>query len=182
LLLAVVLPGFVLGTTAVWVDNNLVPQLVLLPSAPPAFFEREMRERENAPLEVALVFGRSQGCRNADPALINIVASEAVAAGVPPKILAAVIAVESQCSSIAVSSKCAIGLCQVMPRVWNSQFDFTKVNLFNPRENIHVGASILSPLIRDYGLVRGIQLYNGAGVGCKSCDSGYASKVLALAT
>lgn len=161
--------------------NDAPPDLQFVHQGPPAFFEREMRERMNAPLAVALVFGRSTGCQNADPALIELVAREAVNTGLPPKVLAATVAVESQCNPIAISNRGAVGLTQVVPRVWKDSFDFARVNLLNPRDNVHVGARIMAGLVRDHGLARGVQLYNGAGVGCSTCDGDYSSKVLVLA-
>ena len=148
---------------------------------PPDFFEREIRERMNAPVEVALIFGRSTGCQDADPSLINLVAHEAVRAGVNPRVLAATVAVESQCNPLAVSSRGALGLTQVLPRVWDAKFDFSRVNLLNPSDNVHTGAVIMASLIRENGLSVGVQLYNGAGVGCPTCDGGYSARVLALA-
>ncbi len=147
----------------------------------PAFFEKEVRVRENAPIEVALVFGRSVGCTDADPQLISTVAREAVNAGLPPKLLASTIALESQCSTFAISSKGAVGLTQVQVKTWKSSYDFSKVNLFNPQDNIHIGARIMAGLVKEHGLSRGVQLYNGAGVGCDTCDSGYSNRVIALA-
>jgi len=147
----------------------------------PAFFEKVIRERENAPIEVALVFGRSVGCTDADPLLIATVAREAVNAGLPPKVLASTIAVESQCNPYAISSKGAVGLTQVQVKTWKTSFDFGKVNLFNPADNIHIGARIMAGLVKEHGLSRGVQLYNGAGVGCDTCDGGYSNRVIALA-
>ena len=147
----------------------------------PTFFEKEVRVRQNAPIEVALVFGRSVGCTDADPALIATVAREAVSAGLPPKVLAGTIAVESQCNQYAISSKGAVGLTQVQVKTWKTSFDFGKVNLFNPQDNIHIGARIMAGLVRANGLERGVQLYNGAGVGCSTCDAGYSTRVIALA-
>lgn len=155
-----------------------------LPHAPgiPDFLKVELHAREIAPLEVALVFGRSKGCDNATPELINLVATEAMDAGVPPKILAATVATESQCTPLAVSNRGALGLTQVMPRIWGKQFDFMeRYNLLNPRDNVHVGARIMADLIRQHGLARGVQLYNGAGVGCETCDAGYSSTIIRLA-
>lgn len=187
LLSIVALPVLALGNFAyTYVTSPRTPAIEPLPisfpmPAPPAFFEREVRVRQNAPLQVALVFGRSIGCADADPELINLVAREAINNGLPPKVLAATIAVESQCTPLAVSSKGALGLTQVMARTWNSKFDFSKVNLLNPTDNVHVGAVIMAGLVHDHGLARGVQLYNGAGVGCDTCDGGYSNKVLALA-
>jgi soluble lytic murein transglycosylase-like protein len=151
------------------------------PPAPPKSFYDELQLRENAPLEVALVFGRAKGCAHAKPELIKLVAREAVSAGVPANVLAATVAVESECYPLAVSSRGALGLTQVMPKVWSDSFDFTqKFNLFNPSDNVYVGARIMATLIRQHGLTRGVQLYNGAGVGCPTCDAGYSSTILRL--
>lgn len=148
---------------------------------PPDFLEREMRARMNAPIEVARVFDRVTGCTEAGPSLINLVAREAVSAGVHPNVLAATVAVESHCNPLAVSPRGALGLTQVVARLWDDQFDFSRVNLLNPSDNVRTGATIMAGLIRANGLRRGVQLYNGAGVGCRSCDSGYSERVLALA-
>lgn len=162
--------------------NEPTPELHMLAPAPPAFFQQELTDRENAPLLVALVFGRSVGCTNADPRLINLVAREALAQHMPPKILAATIAVESQCTPMAVSSRGALGLTQVMPKIWNAKFNFAETyNLLNEKDNVHVGAVIMAGLIRDHGLLNGVQRYNGLGVGCDTCDGGYGARVIALA-
>jgi hypothetical protein len=135
-----------------------------------------------APLEVAKVFGRASGCADADSELIELVAAAAVKSNLDPAILAATVATESSCNPFAVSSRGAVGLTQIMPRIWSTKFDFSQsVNLFNKSDNLHTGAVIMSQLINDHGAARGIQLYNGAGIGCESCDGGYSSKILALA-
>lgn len=148
---------------------------------PPKFFECELRARINAPVEVALVFGRATGCQDADPSLVNLVAREAIRAGLNPKVLAATVAVESQCNPIAVSSRGALGLTQVLAREWDAKFDFSRVNLLNPSDNVHTGAVIMAGLIRENGLRDGVQRYNGATIGCPTCDGGYSARVLALA-
>ncbi len=148
---------------------------------PPEFLQRELRARDNAPVEVALIFGRAMGCQDADPALIHLVAREAIRAGLNPKVLAATVAVESGCDPLAVSSRGALGLTQVLARVWNPKFDFSRVNLLNANDNVRTGATIMAGLIRENGLRWGVQLYNGATVGCPTCDQGYSERVLALA-
>lgn len=135
-----------------------------------------------APLEVAKVFGRAQGCTDADTELIEMTARAAIEADLEPAIAAATVATESACNQYAVSGRGAIGLMQIMPRIWKDRFDFAgNVNLFNKRDNIQAGAMILASLIDHYGTQSGIQRYNGAGVGCDSCDGGYAVRILALA-
>lgn len=135
-----------------------------------------------AALDVARVFGRAPGCAEADAKLIGDVATEALRTGIDPRILAAAVAVESSCDSMAVSRRGAIGLTQVMPKIWKGSFDFEHtVNLFNPNDNLHAGATILSGLVKQYGLAEGIRHYQGTGTDCDTCDNNYVPKILALA-
>jgi hypothetical protein len=135
-----------------------------------------------APLEVAKVFGRAQGCSDASAELIESTARAAIDAGLDPAIAAATVGVESGCNQFAVSSRGAIGIMQIEVKVWHNQFDFAgNVNLFNRDDNLRVGTKIESELIAQYGMAAGIQRYNGLGVDCASCDSGYVSKILTLA-
>lgn len=134
-----------------------------------------------APISVAMVFGRATGCARCMDAsfdLVSEVADQATAHGVDPRIAAALIAVESGCDSFAVSNRGAIGLAQVMPRIWNGRFDFTKTNLFNRHENLRVGMTILGESIFQYGVVDGLHRYNGLGAGG---DAQYVEKILKLA-
>ena len=135
-----------------------------------------------APLEVAKVFGRAPGCADADSELIEMTAKAAIETNLDPAILAATVATESSCNPYAVSSRGAVGYTQIMVKIWSVKFDFGhEVNLFNKRDNLHTGAVIMAGLINQYGTQAGIQRYNGVGVGCDSCDSGYSSRILALA-
>lgn len=144
--------------------------------------QAQMQNIQNdAALDVASVFGRSRGCVNADHAFVRLVAEEAISTGVQPKILAAVIATESQCNQFAVSRRGAIGYTQVMPSVWGKTYDFSgKYNLFNPKDNLHVGGLILASYIKTHGVSSGVQHYLGTGVGCDDCDPQYSAKVLSL--
>ncbi len=135
-----------------------------------------------ATIDVARVFGRSQGCAEADPKLIDAIAAEALASELDPRIFAATVAVESGCDPFAVSKRGAIGLTQIMPRIWRDKFDFAgSVNLLNPHDNLHAGAVIEGGLIKQYGVASGVRRYNGTGVGCPDCDGEYVNKILALA-
>ena len=140
-----------------------------------------LTKRYVAALDVARVFGRAPGCADADSKLITDIATEAINDNLDPRILAATVAVESACDPFAVSPRGAIGLTQVVPRVWKAKFDFTHVNLLNPAENLHAGATILSDLIKQYGVAGGVRRYQGTGVACPSCDDSYVPKILALA-
>lgn len=135
-----------------------------------------------APLEVAKVFGRTPGCSDADASLIDSTARAAIEAGLDPAIAAATVGVESSCNQFAVSNRGAIGIMQIMPKVWLSKYDFAdKINLFNREDNLRVGTQIEAGLISQYGTVDGVRRYNGIGVGCDGCDAGYASKIMVLA-
>ena len=135
-----------------------------------------------AALDVARVFGRSQGCAEAKPELITAIAVEAVKDNLDAHILAALVAVESACDPMAVSKRGAIGLTQVMPKIWQSKFDFSgSVNLLNPTDNLRAGAAILGDLINHYGVSQGVRRYQGTGTDCASCDDNYVPKILALA-
>jgi len=130
------------------------------------------------PISVALVFGKNPACASADPALVTAVAEEASKAGLSPRILAATVSVESGCNQWAVSRSGAIGYTQVVPRVWKGSYDLAgEYNLFNARDNLRVGASILADNIRRYGVAGGIRRYNGTGTGCDACDAGYVDKI-----
>ena len=136
----------------------------------------------SAALDVARVFGRAPGCAEADSNLIGDVAKEALRVGLDARILAATVAVESSCDSMAVSRRGAVGLTQIMPKIWKGSFDFEHtINLFNPNDNLHAGATILSDLIKQHGLAEGIRHYNGTGTDCADCDGNYVPKILTLA-
>ena len=89
-------------------------------------------------------------------------------------ILTALIVVESSADYRAVSSKGALGLTQVMPRIWK----FDKSTLTNPYKNIEIGSSILKHYIKRHGLVGGLSAYNS---GRRNRSVRYAKKVLKIA-
>lgn len=166
-----------------YADMSTLVQLMLakqIPQPPALAFRYSLFK--TAPLEVAKVFGRTPGCADADADLIQATAKAAIEAGLDPAIAAATVGVESGCNAFAVSSKGAIGIMQIMPKVWMSKYDFAgSVNLFNREDNLRVGAQIEAGLIAEFGVDGGIRRYNGTGVGCDTCDAGYTSKILMLA-
>ena len=157
------------------------PHVVSLPAAPVP--DPRPDKKYTAALEVARIFGRStNGCAEADPKLITTVAEESIASNVDPRVLAALIAIESGCNQFASSTKGAFGLTQVVAKVWKEKYNFeTDYNLFNERQNIHVGADILGGLVKQYGLQTALRRYSGLGTDCDSCDAGYPDRVQALA-
>jgi soluble lytic murein transglycosylase-like protein len=83
----------------------------------------------------------------------------AVDNGIWPRVVAAVIVIESSCRPLAVSTEGAIGLMQVNPRVWRHN----RHELENPEANIRIGTKILADYIRPRGLREGLHRYNGTG-------------------
>lgn len=156
-------------------ELDKLPRLTFRPTVP----KLEYSIYRTAPVLVAGVFGRSTGCVDADFELITDVAHAAIEVSLDPRILAATVAVESACNQYAISSKGAVGLGQVVPRVWRSEFDFAGAdNLFNVQDNLRVSAKILSDLIAEYGVPEAVQRYQGLGVGG---DLMYTQKILTLA-
>lgn len=78
----------------------------------------------------------------------SIIETAARSAAVEPNLLRAVIVVESGFNSRAVSRRGAVGLMQLMPAT-ASRFGVS--NLYDPRENVHAGASYLKFLMNRFG-------------------------------
>jgi Transglycosylase SLT domain len=185
-LAVIIFVGSVLGGLAI---NTRYPEIAAATQkspvtvAPVTAPETQFSKQYIAALDVARVFGRAPGCADADPRLVDEIATEALAAGLDPRVLAATVAIESACNQYATSPKGAIGFLQVMPRVWKGTYDFEKqYNLLNLKDNLRVGTEILAGYVKQYGLANGLHHYNGLGSsGCDVCDTGYADKILALA-
>lgn len=152
-----------------------------LPPQPPRpiYAESHTPEYQTALFEAARVYGRA-GC--GDESLAVLTAEHSISSGVPARLIAAQVATESNCNPLAISNKGAVGLTQVCPKVWSKQFDFTRVNLLNPNDNMTVYTSILRDLIKRHGFRGALQRYYGTGVDDIGMGGvGYADKVLQLA-
>jgi hypothetical protein len=168
------------------VRYGTAPSLRATPTAPithAAVVDQPMylTKQYAASLDVARVFGRTQGCADAAPKMINDIAAEAVKDNIDARVFAALIATESSCDPMAVSSRGAVGLMQVNIKVWKTRFDFTTVNLLNPAENLSTGGKILSDMIKQYGISGGLHHFNGMGSDCAGCDPGYSERIMNLA-
>lgn len=162
-------------------NMQILPIFVVSVPKPPADAMKYSMYHDG-PFEVAKVFGRSEGCRDVDGDTIRFTSDAAVTAGIDPRIVASVMAVESGCNQFAISPRGAIGLMQVMAKTWKDRFDFAgNVNLLNAKDNIRVGTKILAELVDRYGNTEGVRRYNGLGVNCTTCDTEYNSKVVAMA-
>ena len=98
--------------------------------------------------------------------------------GLDPKLILAVVAIESGFNPFAESVGGAQGLMQVMSKVHEQKLDSMggAREALNPVSNIRVGATILKDCIRRGGTIKdGLRLYVGAGM---ADDGGYGAKVL----
>ena len=121
------------------------------------------------------IYGKA-GC--GDIKLAEMTAENSLKTGVPANIIAAIVSVESSCNPLAISNKGAVGLTQVNVKVQSEKFaQFRTINLFNPEENMRVGAQIMAEMIKQYGLKSGVSHYDGVG---DEADA-YVIKVLTLA-
>jgi len=93
--------------------------------------------------------------------------------GVSPRVLSALVFVESSCNPNAISGRKSVGLTQVNPLVWG----YSRAELRDPERNLRIGATILSAYVRKFGLVEGLHHYNGLG----NVSNSYAEKVLTAA-
>lgn len=95
------------------------------------------------------------------------ISREARLAGLDPRLVAAVIKVESNFAPLAVSQKGAIGLMQIMPRTaaWVAQMNhwpFVNSQLFDSTTNIRIGTWYLGYLFGQFnGLSPAVAAYNG---------------------
>lgn len=125
-------------------------------------------------VRVARFVYRQHGCTGS---LAEITAQNAIDHGISVRLVAAVVIVESTCRPQVISSEGAVGLMQILPRVWH----VSRQRLKDPAFNLAKGTEILARYIRPYGVREGLHHYNGLGVGCSACDAEYADKVLLVA-
>lgn len=132
--------------------------------------QRQQQRRISQSVAGATAVYRRVGCPTTYADATGRVALEY---GVPSRVLAAVVFVESSCNPRAVSSRESVGLAQVNYKVWK----YKKAELRDPQRNLEIGARILAGYIHRYGLVEGLHAYNGFG----NPSEEYATKVLAAA-
>lgn len=175
------LQGTVVGALAS-MDLGPAPKTVLAKALTPADVERQLEQEQKqlrydaAENAAAAVMRRYRGC--SDGEFAELIGHASVDEHIPARILAAVMIVESTCNPNAVSKSEAIGLMQVVPRVWR----VPKAQLTNPTFNVGFAAhNILAPMIRMHGIREGLHHYNGMGVGCSACDGEFPEKVMRIA-
>jgi Transglycosylase SLT domain len=115
--------------------------------------ERRHKAFESASKDVIRVL-HSGGCSGRYAGLI---VRAAIANGLSPKILAALVVVESHGNPNADDHLGSIGLTQVNSGTWR----VSKKRLLDPDTNVRIGSQILASYIRKYGTVEGLHHYNG---------------------
>jgi Transglycosylase SLT domain len=126
--------------------------------------------------EVAIRVYEAHGCYNYD--LAHLTALKSVEHGVPVRLLAGLIFVESSCNSYARSDRHACGLMQVNSKVWH----VSCADLMEPETGIEIGTRIFASYKSRWGLRGGLHHYLGMGTddGNITGDE-YANKVLMAA-
>ena len=124
----------------------------------------------NQAIRIARQTYRRNGC-NGDFA--DATGRVAVDLRISPRVLSALVFVESSCNPNAVSGRRSVGLTQINPLVWK----YTQAELRDPEINLRIGATILSAYVRKFGLIEGLHHYNGLG----NPTNSYAEKVLTAA-
>ena len=94
--------------------------------------------------------------------VMTMVVEEAMARGVPADLALAVAETESRFRTLAISSKGARGVMQLMPRTARDLYGIKPYQLFNARTNIRAGVDYLGSLMDQYGRVDlALSHYNG---------------------
>jgi soluble lytic murein transglycosylase-like protein len=139
--------------------------------------ERRATEKRRLAVErLTATAGRIYRAYRCDSDIARITGEIAYDTGVSPRLIAAVVVVESGCNARAVSGRSSVGLMQINPRVWK----YTRAQLLDPEFNMRLGVKILKDYVRKFGVVEGLHHYNGLGT-CRICLNGpteYAFRVL----
>jgi soluble lytic murein transglycosylase-like protein len=80
---------------------------------------------------------------------------------VDPKLVAAIVIVESRANPFAVSDKTSVGVMQIHLHTWKEVAEAENINLFNIEENVDFGVRILRDYIVGNGMWEGVARYKG---------------------
>jgi Transglycosylase SLT domain len=80
---------------------------------------------------------------------------------VDPKLIAAIVIVESRANPFAISEADSVGVMQIHLPTWGETADRENINLFKVEDNVELGVRILSGYIAHYGLWEGVMRYQG---------------------
>jgi len=78
-----------------------------------------------------------------------------------PKLIAAIVIVESRANPFAISEADSVGVMQIHLPTWGAIADRENINLFKVEDNVRLGSRILSGYVTRYGLWEGVMRYKG---------------------
>jgi soluble lytic murein transglycosylase-like protein len=80
---------------------------------------------------------------------------------IDPRLVAAIMIVESRANPFAISKLDSIGIMQIHLPTWGTTADEEGINLFKIEDNVDFGARILKDYVRRFGVWEGVKRYNG---------------------
>ena len=98
--------------------------------------------------------------RTPDPDLVPMIETAAIAQGIEPELLAALVVTESRCVPDAKSSEGAVGYTQIVPRVWKHKASKMGLDIYDPKDNLQMGAWILKSQLHK-GAFESLRRYHG---------------------
>lgn len=128
--------------------------------------ENEQKTLAKATEQAKQVYRRN-GCGDW---LAERTARYSIESGLPSRLVAATVVVESSCRPAAVSSEGAVGLMQIAPKTWHQ----SRARLKDPDYNLRIGCRILAGYVHQSGVREGLHRYNGLG----NATDEYANLVL----
>ncbi len=110
--------------------------------------------------------------------LTKIIVRHAVNKKLDPRLVAAIVVVESRGNATAISGAKSVGLMQVHIPTWGTVVDFTERNPFDPEVNIDIGTTILADYLkRCENIDSALAAYQGSQ---DPSQSEYVSKVMEI--
>jgi soluble lytic murein transglycosylase-like protein len=80
---------------------------------------------------------------------------------VDPRLVAAIMIVESRANPFAISNLDSIGIMQIHLPTWGQTAEEEGINLFKIEDNVDFGVRILKDYVRRFGLWEGVKRYKG---------------------
>lgn len=119
--------------------------------------ENERRAKAYAAATRTVTRILATNCPRGSSRYAGLIAGAAIGSGLPSRLLAAVVVVESSCNPNADDHLGSVGLMQVNSKTWHRSV----ASLRDPETNIRIGTQVLAGYIRKYGVEEGLHHYNG---------------------
>jgi soluble lytic murein transglycosylase-like protein len=108
--------------------------------------------------------------------LSKIIVRHSLAKKLDPKLVAAIIVVESSGNPLAISGSKSVGLMQIHLPTWSNVVNFAEKNPFDPEVNIEIGTGILANYLkRNKDVESALLAYEGSHA---IAESEYSAKVM----